>query len=118
MLTFVRIGRKVAQNVSLPNDALQYVKEKGFVKFMCAFGVSAYARDHRGNVGQCEAEEVSNQQVKIILTNTPYPPDFWYGICYGFAERFCSLFVVHYEDLSMRNPKPGESVIIHIVVTQ
>jgi hypothetical protein len=85
---------------------------------MCTFGAPAYQRDHQGNVGQCNAEEVSDRQVKVTLINTPYPPDFWYGICYGFANRFCSSFVVHYEDLSMRDPKPGETVIIHIVVRE
>ncbi len=117
MLTFVDIGQRVAENV-LPADAQRYVKEKGFVKFMCTFGVSAYQCDHRGNVGECYAEEVSGQEVKCILKSTPYPPDFWYGICYGFAKRFCRSFVVHYEDLSMRNPKPGEDVVIRIAVKQ
>ncbi len=116
MLTFVSIGQNVAQNVHVPEEVETFIKEKGFIEFMNVFGTPMYFRDNQGYVGEHRIEKLSAQHIRIVF-NTPYPPDFWYGVFHGFATRYCpSYFVVHYQDLVMREPQPGDSVVIHIVV--
>ncbi len=116
MLTFVSIGQNVAQNVYVPEEIEAFIKDKGFVEFMSVFGSPTYFRDHQGYVGEHAIEKLSDQHLRIVF-NTPYPPDFFYGLFHGSATRYCpAYFVAHYQDLAMRDPKPGESVIIHIVV--
>jgi len=115
MLTFVNIGQKVAANIYIPPEVEANIKEMGFVEFMKQVGVPAYFRDHKGNVGSNIAEKIDARHIKFTL-NTPYPPDFWYGIFYGSARRSCEAFVVHYEDMNMRHYDSSQSIVIHLIV--
>jgi len=114
MLTFVDIGMGVAANV-IPPAQIEQFKREGFVDAVVNIGGSNYRRDHRGNVGKLDIKKINDQQVTSFITS-PYPPDFWYGNMYGIAKRFCSSFIVQYENLSMRYSKPGEPVIIHTIL--
>lgn len=115
MLIFIDIGCKVANNIFLPEEVLTFIDQNGFVAFMVAFASSTYYRDHQGYVGKHQVEKISDNHFKMTL-QTPYPPDFWYGLCHGLATRFCSLFVIHYEDITMHSATPGETVILHTIV--
>lgn len=115
MLIFIDIGSKVANNIFLPEEVLAFIRQNGFVAFMVASASATYYRDHQGYVGKHQVEKISANHFKMTL-QTPYPPDFWYGLCHGLAARFCPLYVVHYEDIAMHSAAPGETVILHTIV--
>lgn len=116
MLTFVDIGRKVAKNVYISEDMEQAVKELGFIEFLARYGAATYYRDHQGYVGQYTVNKINAQHLAVTLIS-PYPPDFWYGILYGFASRHCTSFHIQYQDISMLNAeRQDEPVIIHVIV--
>lgn len=117
MLTFVNIGQKVAASIYIPDDVQSYIRRGGFVDFLVQSGNATYYRDHQGNVGKNTIRKVSDNHLLFEL-NTPYPPDFWYGMSYGIAKRYCSSFIVHYEDLAMRTYGTSETIIIHVVVEE
>jgi hypothetical protein len=112
MLTFVNIGVKVAANIPHFDEM---AREMGIIDYLMAFGSAAYYRDHQGNVGSHVMEKVSANHVKLLV-NTPYPPDFWYGIMYGITKKYCQSFIIQYEDMAMRHYAPGETVVIHMIV--
>jgi hypothetical protein len=115
MLTFVNIGQKVALNVRIPQELEELVKQIGIIEFMFRFGPSTYYRDHQGQVGTYTIEKINPKHIKCIL-NTPYPPDFWYGIISGFGRLYAPSFVAQYEDINMRHSESGQTIIIHLIV--
>ncbi len=115
MLTFVDIGRKVAESVYIPEEADRFAKEQGYVEFMHKFATLTFVREHQGEVGQYTTDKLNDHHIRFTIM-TPYPPDVVYGVIHGFATRYAASFVVQYEDLAMRNPQRGEPVIIHAIV--
>lgn len=113
MMTFVDIGKRVAANILVPETV---VRQMGFFQFSQQLGGENYLQNHQGDVGKVELINLDDKHMRIIL-NTPYPPDFWYGITYGIALKFAgSNFVVHYEDIAMRFADPGSTAVIHLIV--
>jgi len=115
MLTFVNIGQKVAASVYVLPEVESSVKKIGVAEILFQTGAASYFRDHQGNVGAYVIEKVDAKHVKCVI-NTPYPPDFWYGLINGSAKRYAAAFVVHYEDMAMRHYNTNQTIVIHLIV--
>jgi hypothetical protein len=116
MLTFVNIGQKVAASIKSP-EVDGFVAEKGFIEFMISdINQQQYSLyQHRGSVGSTIYEKMNEAHLKCNI-NSPYPPDFWYGIIYGLAKRYLrSSFIVHYEDIAMRTYDTSQTIVIHMI---
>ena len=101
-------------NVSAPDEILAMFRDN-FIESFYRMDPELYYHDHQGNVGTFIIEKVNKKQLRCLL-HTPYPPDFWYGALYGSMKRFCPSFIVHYEDIAMRNYDTSQTIVIHMIV--
>jgi len=113
MFDFVAVGMKVTELSPFPPEWNALPFHKALV--LCA--ESYMSGLHRGgDVGEVRVELVNPKHIKENI-RTPYPDDFWYGICYGGCRRFLppgTHFTVYYDPDAPRREQGGEWTLIHI----
>ncbi len=112
MSYFVTIGMSIAEALPFPEhfndlpllDVLQLAPQ-------------GYTIDHRGDdIGSIDTEQIDERSLRFIV-RTPYPDDFFYGVCYGLAQRFAGpdqMFTVQYDNSMPRRDLGGQQTVIEI----
>jgi hypothetical protein len=112
MFDFVSIGMKEAQQAIVPD----HFKSLPLLSILQGVG-AVFKLNNRGtDIGEIKCETVTDTHVKIIL-RVPAPDDLWYGIFYGFVQRFIpkgTHFTVYFDKDIPRRDQGGAVTIIHI----
>jgi len=112
MFDFVAVGMKIPEVSKFPPE----FEQMSFWKLMSVASGEYSTGQHRGNAGEILFESLGPKHITYKV-RTPYPDDFWYGICYGFCRRYLppgTRFTVHYDEKAPRREQGGEYTVIHM----
>lgn len=113
MFDLVSIGMRQAESAPMPPnfDSLPIIE-------ILKAASAAYALTDRGtDPGEIRCEVVDDHHVRVI-TRTPDPDDYLYGVTYGYMRRFAKprgiTFTVSYDLETLRREQGGQYTIMHV----
>ena len=112
MFDFVSIGMKEAEQAIVPPQ----FESLPLLNILQSIEVVFKLNNRGTDPGEVRCETVTNTHVKMIL-RVVTPDDLWYGIFYGFVNRFTpkgTHFTIHYDPDVPHRDIGGDVTIIHI----
>lgn len=99
------------------NNLPAEMKDAPIEDIFAAYGKVYKMRHRNGDPGSISTEKLGPKHIAIIMQDSPYPDDVYYGVFYAYARALLpttSHFTVKYDTSLPRQREGGEKTIIHI----